>query len=148
MSSSEDDVFVSAPLETEGGMQAAAEGPKGPPPKKRKTEKGREESRRGIRITPGKRMLDFPGEFFERGDEMWCIACQSPVGFRQATTAKHHLASATHLKNKRKREKMLELAGPSAAVQNPPPESKALVASTPGICCDVLPFVLCECITL
>lgn len=80
---------------------------------------------RGKRMTPAKRMVQHPGEFMVVGDEMWCIACQTSVCYRQATTAKNHVASAKHLENKKKRARLVSTPGPAAALQTPVASSQS-----------------------
>ena len=102
-----------------------------PPQKKQKTEKVRH---RGKHCTIKGRMAKHPGEFFQQGDEMWCIACQVSVAHKESCYAKRHLESQAHAKNKRRQAQLVETPGPLASVQNPVEESASIVSvpSTPG----------------
>ena len=93
-----------------------------PKQKKQKTEK-RDGKRRGVRVTPEKRVQDHPGDFFVKGQEMWCLVCQVPVCHRQTATITRHLKSAKHSERKRKFSATVFTPGPAAAVVNPPANS-------------------------
>ena len=44
--------------------------------------KKRKRVERGKRMTPLKRMVQFPKEFTTQGDDMWCVCCQTVVDYR------------------------------------------------------------------
>ena len=73
-----------------GGAHAGAEG-SGEQPKKKA---------RGANIAPSKREAQYPADFFQKGDAMWCIACQHAVDHRQSVSAKFHLKGAKHVNHK------------------------------------------------
>ena len=102
--------------------QKGAKDGKAPKLKKQKVEK-RAQNPRGIRITPEKRVKDHPGDFFVKGQEMWCLVCQVPVCHRQTVTISRHLNSAKHSERKRKFSATVFTPGPAAAVVNPPAAS-------------------------
>lgn len=138
LSSNDDDhqtmVDGESDMNDEPARDETADSPAEPKQKKRK--KGRQprvEVRRGCKMTCAKRMLQFPGEFIQQGSDMWCIACQAVVDFRQSTTAKHHLASERHRKNKQKMAKQVISPGPSAVVPNPPEQSQPSTSSSQGL---------------
>ena len=86
-----------------------------PPQKKQNTEKTPEKDRnRGKHSTVKGRMSKHPGEFFQQGEEMWCIACQVKVSHKESCYAKNHLASKLHSKNKVKQAMVVDTPGPSA----------------------------------
>lgn len=114
MSSSADEMPVDADAFTVG-ESGGSEGPGEPQLKRPKAEN--KPQRRGVKMTPAKRMKDFPGEFFQQGEEMWCIACQCPVDYRQISFSKYHLKGTKHLKNKKELGKQVSLPGPSVQVQ-------------------------------
>ena len=75
------------------------------------------------RVTPNKRVAQFPGEFVVRGEAMWCTACQYAVDHREISFAKGHLKSAKHLKNKKRLFSHVFVPGPSIAVPSQYSES-------------------------
>lgn len=105
---SDEDVTLS-PAHGDEAMEVA-EGAPGGEERREEAEEGgrgkkdeRKKAARGKRMTPSQRMLQFPGEFFIQGTEMWCISCQATVDHREKATPKRHLEGAKHMANKKKR---------------------------------------------
>ena len=76
--------------------EARVEGSGDPPPNKKQKKEKREDRNRGNRMSVQARIAQFPKEFFQMGEEMWCKSCQICVDYKQMCTAKNHLSSKTH----------------------------------------------------
>ena len=87
--------------------------PPPPPPEgpKKKRGKNPETRNRGNKVTVASRMKQFPGHFFQQGNEMWCIVCQVPVDYTQVPFAKSHLGSDRHGERKREHASRREWSG-------------------------------------
>ena len=80
--------------------EARVEGSGDPPPNKKQKKEKREDRNRGNRMSVQARIAQFPKEFFQMGEEMWCKSCQICVDYKQMCTAKNHLSSKMHVRNK------------------------------------------------
>ena len=58
---------------------------------------------RGKFMTPEKRTRQFVGMMDVRGETMWCLACECPVGHHEKSTAMSHIRSQKHVKNAEKK---------------------------------------------
>ena len=67
--------------------------------------------RRGFKMTPAKRMKDFPGEFFERDEKMWCASCHCFVDHKESSAAEGHLNGKRHQEKKKKAQKRIGVSG-------------------------------------
>ena len=104
------------------GAEVPSSGPDEPgePVAKKSRKETRGTGQRGKKVTVQQRMAQFPGEFFLQGEEMWCVACQCPVGFKESTTSKNHLLSGRHIAQKKKRTLAVVTPGPAATLVEAP----------------------------
>ena len=92
--------------------------------------------RRGSTMTPAKRMAQaaFRGNFFQKGEAMWCIACQCVVDHRQTSFAKGHLKGAKHLQNEKKHNVSVVTPGATfASLFHQPEQAQSSQGSPQGM---------------
>ena len=90
--------------------EARVEGSGDPPPNKKQKKEKREDRNRGNRMSVQARIAQFPKEFFQMGEEMWCKSCQICVDYKQMCTAKKHLSSKTHVRNKSRAPMVVQIS--------------------------------------
>ena len=120
---------LAGPVVDEGEREGNVPQPPQPPkPKRQKTET----RSRGTKITVASRMKEYPGKFFQQGNEMWCIACQKKVDHTQVPFAQRHLESKRHEKAQEKHDKLVEVPGPSAPMLSQSQGSSQAAEQLPG----------------